>query len=114
MKVEYRKRFLKELSKIPPETRQKIEKFVFEELPKANSIYDVGIMEQMKGYLQIFSLIHKKTGSAPEIGKFQFQGLTPSLCHVNRARSSLGSKTFRVEPAKSFVFLVTTESTPAI
>jgi mRNA interferase RelE/StbE len=42
MKVEYRKRFLKELSKIPSETRLKIEKFVFEDLPKADSIYEVG------------------------------------------------------------------------
>lgn len=50
MKVEYRKRFLKELSKIPSETRLKIEKFVFEDLPKANSIYDVCVIEQMKGY----------------------------------------------------------------
>ena len=38
MKVEYRKRFLKELAKIPSEIRLKIEKFVFEDLPKANSI----------------------------------------------------------------------------
>ena len=50
MKVEYRKRFLKELSKIPSETRLKIEKFVFEDLPKADSIYEIGFIEQMKGY----------------------------------------------------------------
>ena len=50
MKIEYRKRFLKELSKIPSETRSKIERFVFEDLPKANSIYDIGFIEQMKGY----------------------------------------------------------------
>ena len=50
MKVEYRKRFLKELSKIPSETRLKIEKFVFEDLPKANSIDDVGVIKKMKGY----------------------------------------------------------------
>jgi mRNA-degrading endonuclease RelE of RelBE toxin-antitoxin system len=34
MIVEYRKRFLKELSKIPSKTRLKIEKFVFEDLPR--------------------------------------------------------------------------------
>jgi mRNA interferase RelE/StbE len=50
MIVEYRKRFLKELAKLPSEIRQKIEKFVFEDLPKANSIYEVGVIEQMKGY----------------------------------------------------------------
>ena len=50
MKIEYRKRFLKELSRIPSEKRRKIEKFVFEELPKAESLSDTGIIEQMKGY----------------------------------------------------------------
>ena len=56
MIVEYRKRFLKELSKIPSQTRLKIEKFVFEELPKANSIYEVGIIEQMKGYPSFYKV----------------------------------------------------------
>jgi mRNA interferase RelE/StbE len=50
MKIVYRKSFLKELSKIPSETRLKMEIFVFEELPKANSIFEVGTIEQMKGY----------------------------------------------------------------
>ena len=56
MKVEYRRRFLKELSKIPSETRLKIEKFVFEDLPKVDSIYDVGVIEQMKGYRSYFKV----------------------------------------------------------
>jgi mRNA interferase RelE/StbE len=56
MKVEYRKRFLKELSKIPSETRLKIEKFVFEDLPKADSIYEVGVIEQMKGYRSYYKV----------------------------------------------------------
>ena len=50
MKVDYRKKFLKELSNIPLKIRTKIESFVFEELPKANSISELGIVEQMKGY----------------------------------------------------------------
>ena len=50
MKVDYRKKFLKELSDIPFKTRLKIESFVFEELPKANSIFEWGIVEKMKGY----------------------------------------------------------------
>lgn len=50
MKIEYRKRFLKELSRIPSDKRSKIEEFVFEELPKAESVSDTGIIEQMKGY----------------------------------------------------------------
>lgn len=50
MKVDYRKRFLKELSKIPSGARSKMEHFVFEEIPKASSIFELGIVEQMKGY----------------------------------------------------------------
>jgi len=50
MKTDYRKRFLKELSKIPSEIRSRIEDFVFEKLPKVNSIFELGIVEQMRGY----------------------------------------------------------------
>jgi mRNA interferase RelE/StbE len=50
MKTDYRKRFLKDLSKIPSETRSRIEDFVFEKLPKVNSIFELGIVEQMRGY----------------------------------------------------------------
>ncbi len=44
MKIDYRKRFLKELSKIPTEIRSSIESFVFKELPKANSIFELDIL----------------------------------------------------------------------
>jgi mRNA interferase RelE/StbE len=56
MKIVYRKSFLKELSKIPSETRLKMEIFVFEELPKANSIFEVGTIEQMKGYRSYYKV----------------------------------------------------------
>ena len=50
MKIYYRKRFLKDLSKIPSKTRMRMEKFVFEELPKANSIVALRKVDQLKGY----------------------------------------------------------------
>ena len=50
MKIEYRKKFLKEPSKIPKGERSKIKNFVFEELPEANSIFELGRIGQMKGY----------------------------------------------------------------
>jgi mRNA interferase RelE/StbE len=50
MKIDYRKRFLKDLSKIPSKTRMRMEKFVFEELPIANSIFELRKIEQLKGY----------------------------------------------------------------
>jgi len=56
MIVEYRKRFLKELSKIPTETQLRIENFVFEVLPKADSIHEAGVIEQMKGYPSFYKV----------------------------------------------------------
>jgi len=56
MKIDYRKSFLKELSKIPSGTRSRMENFVFEELPKANSIFSIGIVEQMKGYRSYYKV----------------------------------------------------------
>ena len=48
-KIEYTKRFLKELSKLPKETRAKAKKMVFEELLSANP-FDLGYLERMTGY----------------------------------------------------------------
>lgn len=48
MKVLYQKKFLKQL--VPSDTRAKIEKFAFEDLPNANSIAEMGKIEKMKGY----------------------------------------------------------------
>lgn len=50
MRVRYQKVFLKELASIPPNLRARIEQFVFEELPKAESLEQTGKAERMKGY----------------------------------------------------------------
>ncbi len=50
MKVEYSKKFLKQLATVPSDIRSKIENFVFEELLSASSIYEMGKIEKMKGY----------------------------------------------------------------
>jgi mRNA interferase RelE/StbE len=46
--VQYTKRFLKELSKIPPEYKSKAEIVVFNDLRK-NNPFELGCMEQMTG-----------------------------------------------------------------
>ena len=48
-KVEYKKRFLKELSKLPEDVQNQAEKTVFEDLICENP-FDLGLLEQMKGY----------------------------------------------------------------
>jgi mRNA interferase RelE/StbE len=50
VRIQYRKKFLKELAKIPSKIRYKIEFFVFQQLPESESIHQLGIIEQMKGY----------------------------------------------------------------
>jgi mRNA interferase RelE/StbE len=48
-KVEYTKRFLKELSRLPKEIQTQAEKIVFEELLKDNP-FKLGYLERMSGY----------------------------------------------------------------
>lgn len=56
MRVEYRKRFLKELAKIPLTTRERIDQFVFEDFPNLESIFESGKIEQMKGYPSYYKI----------------------------------------------------------
>ena len=48
-KVEYKKRFLRELSKLPGGVQAQAEKLVFEDLICENP-FDLGYLEQMRGY----------------------------------------------------------------
>jgi len=48
-KVEYTKRFLKELSKLPKEIQVQAETIVFEELLTSNP-FSLGYLERMRGY----------------------------------------------------------------
>lgn len=48
-KVEYTKRFLKELSGLPREARSRAERVVFEELLTGNP-FSLGYVERMRGY----------------------------------------------------------------
>ena len=56
MTIEYRKKFLKELSKIPLPYRTNIENFVFEYLPKLKSINEANRIEKMKGYHDYYKI----------------------------------------------------------
>jgi mRNA interferase RelE/StbE len=50
MRTVYRKRFLKEPAKLPPQVRSRVESFAFEELPAADSLAALGKVEKMRGY----------------------------------------------------------------
>jgi mRNA interferase RelE/StbE len=48
-KVEYTKRFLKELAQLPKDTQSRVEPIVFSELKSDNS-FELGYLSKMKGY----------------------------------------------------------------
>ncbi len=48
-KVEYTKKFLKELSSLPSNVQKRVEAIVFHELLSEN-IFNLGYLEKMKGY----------------------------------------------------------------
>lgn len=56
MRVEYRKKFLRELALIPQKPRLEIEIFFFEVLPAAPDLFSVGKIEKMKGYPQFYKV----------------------------------------------------------
>jgi mRNA interferase RelE/StbE len=49
VKVGYRKRFLKQLARLPAGIRTQVEAFAFEQLPNASSIAATGVNEKMQG-----------------------------------------------------------------
>lgn len=50
MEVKFTKRFLKELAKIPSQERERIEQFVFEELPASENLEPFTNVIKMKGH----------------------------------------------------------------
>lgn len=54
-KVEYTKRFLKELAKLPQPIQERVEAIVFEELECVNP-FDLGYVEKMQGYSDKYKL----------------------------------------------------------
>ncbi|HEX5718950.1 MAG TPA: type II toxin-antitoxin system RelE/ParE family toxin [Thermoanaerobaculia bacterium] len=56
MKVAYQKRFLKDLASVPSNLRPAIERFVFEELPHADSLQSTGKVEKLKGHMIYFKV----------------------------------------------------------
>ena len=56
MKVIYQKRFLKDLASVPSNLRPSIERFVFEDLPRADSLQSIGKVEKLKGHTTFFKV----------------------------------------------------------
>lgn len=56
MKIEYKKKFLKELSKLPTEYADTIEQFVFDIFPTYDNLSEIGKVEKMTGYKDYFKI----------------------------------------------------------
>jgi len=57
MKIDYEKRFLKELFKLKDKkVKEEVEKFVFNELPLFNSLSDAQKIEKMSGYKEYYKV----------------------------------------------------------
>ena len=56
MEVKIKKKFLKELSKLPIEYADTIEVFVFDKLPTYNNLNEIGKVEKMTGYKNYFKI----------------------------------------------------------
>lgn len=54
-KIEYTKRFLKELSKLPQDIQSRAERIVFKELLSTNP-FELGYVEQMTGYADKYKI----------------------------------------------------------
>lgn len=68
MRVSFKKRFLKQLAKLPAIYRSEIEQFAFETLPQARSIGDSGRFEKMQGYM----FMCRETGRCRSSGCHRF------------------------------------------
>ena len=56
MKIEYKKKFLKELSKLSTEYADTIEEFVFDIFPTYDNLSEIGKVEKMTGYKDYFKI----------------------------------------------------------
>ena len=54
MQTKFKKSFLKQLAKLPKDVRERIEKFVFDELPNLSAVGESGKIEKMQGYENYF------------------------------------------------------------
>jgi mRNA interferase RelE/StbE len=56
VRILFKKVFLKDLAAIPSKVRTQIERFVFEEMPRTQSIQEVGKIEKMQGYAGYYKI----------------------------------------------------------
>jgi len=58
MKPTYKKKFLKDVNNLPESLKKTIQKIVFEQIPEANSLFDVKGIKKLKGYKHFYRIRH--------------------------------------------------------
>jgi len=56
MEIKIKKKFLKELSKLPNEYADTIAEFIFDKLPTYDNLSEIGKVEKMTGYKNYFKI----------------------------------------------------------
>ena len=56
MKVAYKKKFLKDLAKLPKPIRERIEVFVFQTAPECNHVGQMGSLQSLTGYRDYYKV----------------------------------------------------------
>jgi len=52
----YKKTFLKDLTKLPLDYRKKVERIVFEDIPKSDNVFEVLDIKKMRGYKNYYRI----------------------------------------------------------
>lgn len=60
MKPTYKKKFLKDVNNLPESSKKTIQKIVFEQIPKADSLLDVKGIKKLKGYEHFYRIRHSE------------------------------------------------------
>ena len=56
MNVSYKKRFLKDLSKIPDQVKKRIQEVVFEQIPQAEDLQSIDGLKKIQGFSNYYRL----------------------------------------------------------
>ena len=56
MNVSYKKRFLKDLNKIPDQVKQRIQEVVFEQIPQAEDLQSIDGLKKIQGFSKYYRL----------------------------------------------------------
>lgn len=89
MKCFYKKTFLRELASLPPNYRERVEKLVFEKIPKTNNDLSVLDIKKMSGYKNYYRI---------RVGKYRVGCKVENSNKITFYRVKLRSNIYKIFP----------------